>query len=168
MPVMRFAKGKDMRRLITILTTATVAGCAIAACATDQAKPTEQLTKATTLVEQADKAQAQRYAAEDLQRARSELSSAESASNAGHYDAARAYAESAAVDADVATAKASDGEAQHAARDAVQGNATLEHEAQRAADSGASSSAPPPPESDPQAPPPPPPPRPAPPPTSPQ
>jgi Domain of unknown function (DUF4398) len=170
-------KGKDMWRTTAIVTTTAVACGLAAGCASEGPKPSTQLTRASTLVEQADKAQAQRYAAADLQRAREELSAAENASNAGHFDEARAYAESAAVDADVATAKASEGEAQRAARDAEQSNATLQRESQHAADSSTPPPPPPPPtsateselESGPQAPPPPPPPPPAPPPpTNPQ
>ena len=46
-------------------------------CATEQGKPTEEVTKARTVIQRADKGDAQRYAAADLQRAHDELSSAE-------------------------------------------------------------------------------------------
>jgi hypothetical protein len=101
------------------------------------------LTKARTLVEQADKSQAQRYAAADLQRARDELGGAETASNQGHTDAARNLAEAAAVDADVASARGQAGEAQHAVQEAVQGNRTLEHESRHASQTAAPAPAPP-------------------------
>jgi Domain of unknown function (DUF4398) len=108
---------------------ATAAACSvIGGCATQGPQPTTQLTRARTLVEEADKSQAQRYAALDLQRARDELSAAENANAKGNYDAARGYAEAAAVDADVATARATAGEAQRAAREAAEGNVALEQE----------------------------------------
>jgi len=122
-----------MRRPITMLPAAAVVGGLIAGCATQGPKPTEELTKAHTLIQQAEKAQAQRFAAPDLQRARDELSSAEVANTKGDYDVARSYAESAAVDADVATARASAGEALRAAHEAQQGNSVLQHESERAA-----------------------------------
>ena len=128
---------------------AAVVLCGFAGCATQGPQPTEELTKAHTLVQQAEKAQAQRYAAPDLQRARDELSSAEVANTKGDYNAARSYAESAAVDADVATARASAGEALRATHEAQQGNSVLQQESDRAAQGGASSStAPPAPRSD--------------------
>ena len=118
----------------TIITTAAAVGVLAGGCATQGPQPIEQLSRARTLIEQAEKSEAQRYAAPDLQRAREELSSAELANNKGNYDAARDYAESAAVDADVAAARASAGEALRAAHEARQGNSALEHESQRSAE----------------------------------
>jgi hypothetical protein len=129
-----------MRRPFTMLPAAAVVGGLIAGCATQGPKPTEELTKAHTLIQQAEKAQAQRFAAPDLQRARDELSSAEVANTKGEYDVARSYAESAAVDADVATARASAGEALRAAHEAQQGNSVLQHESERAAQGGGATS----------------------------
>jgi len=63
------------------------------------------LTKARSVIEQADKGNAQRYAAADLQRAHDELSSAERAANDRKNDDARRFAEKAEVDADLATAR---------------------------------------------------------------
>ena len=102
-------------------------------CATQGPQPTEEMTRARTLIEQADRSGAQRYAAADLQRAHDELSNAEKSNGEGKYDDARRYAESAAADADVATARASDGEAQRAAHEVVQGNETLRQESARGA-----------------------------------
>lgn len=100
-------------------------------CASEGAPPREQLARARTLVEQADKAGAQRYAAADLERAHRELSDAESANEARKYTEARLEAESAAADADLAVARAADGEAERAAQQVVQGNAALRGETQR-------------------------------------
>jgi Domain of unknown function (DUF4398) len=84
-----------------LLAAAVLGGCA------SQPKPTAELVRARTLVGQAEKDQAQRYAAADLQRARDELSSARSAQAEGKNDAARSLADRAAVDADLASARAS-------------------------------------------------------------
>jgi uncharacterized protein DUF4398 len=127
-------------RPLTILTMAAAVCGAIAGCATQGPQPTEELTRARTLVQQAEKAEAQRYAAPDLQRARDELSSAEVANSKGNYDVARNYAESAAADADVATARASAGEALRAAHEAGQANSTLQQESQRAVESSGGTS----------------------------
>jgi hypothetical protein len=103
----------------------------LGACATQGPPPTEEMTRAKTLVEQADRAGAQRYAAADLQRAHDELSNAEKANGEKKYDDARRYAESAEADADVASARASAGEAEQAAHEIMQGNDTLRQESER-------------------------------------
>jgi hypothetical protein len=107
----------------------------IGGCATQGPQPTDEMTRAKTLIEQADRAGAQRYAAADLQRAHDEFSNAERANSEKKYDDARRYAESAAADADVASARASAGEAQRAAHEVVQGNETLRQESERGASS---------------------------------
>jgi hypothetical protein len=118
----------------------------IAGCATEGPAPQAELTRAQTLVDQADKGPAQHYAAADLQRAHEELTAADSAESAHHYDVARRYAESAAVDADLAQARGQAGEAQKAAHEIHTGNQQLRSEADRAAD--APVAAPPPPVQD--------------------
>jgi hypothetical protein len=106
--------------------------CAVGAgCASQGPVPTEQLTRARTLVEQADKADAQRYAPADLQRAHDELSSADKAVSDHKYDDARRYAENAQVDADLASARASSGEAERAAREVDRSIDSLRQESDR-------------------------------------
>ena len=119
-----------MRSAIVI--TAVAACGVVAACAAQGPQATqEQITRAGTFIEAAEKAQAQRYAAADLQRARDELRSAQAANSKGSYDAARSDAESAAADAHLASARASAGEAIHAAREAREGNTALQEESVR-------------------------------------
>jgi Domain of unknown function (DUF4398) len=126
---------------INSFTALALVACALGAgCATQGPVPSEQLTRARTLVEQADKADAQRYAPADLQRAHDELSSADKAVSDHKYDDARRYAENAQVDADLASARASSGQAQHAAREVDRSIDSLRQESERhASDSGASS-----------------------------
>jgi hypothetical protein len=100
-------------------------------CATHGNPPSEELTRARTVVEQADRAGAQRYASADLQRAHDQLSNAEKANGEKKYYDARRYAESAEADADVASARASAGEAERAAHEIMQGNETLRQESER-------------------------------------
>jgi hypothetical protein len=146
-----------MSRVILLVCTAAVAS-GMVACASEGPQPTEQLTSAKTLVDQADKAQGQQYAAADLQRAHDELSQAQSANQQKNYNAARSLAESAAVDADLAVAREDAGDAKRAAHDAAQGNATLQQESERAADASnaavAGGMAPPSPSPPPASPPP--------------
>lgn len=115
------------------------ASAAAVGCATRGPQPTEEMTRARTLVEQADRAGAQRYAAADLQKAHDELSNADKANAEKKYDEARRYAEAAAADADVASARSSAGEAQQAARELTKSNETLRQESDRTSASAPSS-----------------------------
>jgi hypothetical protein len=108
-----------------------VAIACLGGCATQGPQPNDEMTRAKTLIEQADRAGVQRYAAADLQRAHDELNNAERAMGERKYNDARSYAESAEADADVASARAAAGEAQRAAHEVVQGNETLRQEAER-------------------------------------
>jgi hypothetical protein len=116
-----------------VLSTAGALVCLSASgCATEGTKPTDELTKAHTVVEQADKGgNAQRYAAADLQRAHDELSDADRLNGQSKYDEARYFAQRAEVDADVAVARGNSAEAQKAAADVTQANSTLQQETQR-------------------------------------
>ena|SRR5258707_394858 len=115
-----------------VITTAAAFLCVLAGgCATQGPQPTEEMTRARTLIQQADTSGAQRYAAADLQRAHDELNNADKANAEKKYDDARRYAESAAADADVAAARAAAGEAQHAAHEVAQSNETLRQESAR-------------------------------------
>jgi hypothetical protein len=116
-----------------ILSTTGALLCAVAVgCASEGVKPSDELTKAHTVVEQADKGgNAQRYAAADLQRAHDELSDADRYDAQKKYDEARYFAQRAEVDADVAVARGNSGEAQKAAADVAQSNSTLQQETQR-------------------------------------
>lgn len=108
-----------------VLLCLTAAGCA------SGPKPTDELTKAHTVLDQADKGNAQRYAAADLQRAHDELGAADRASADKKYKEARDLAERAEADADVAVARGNSGEAQKAAEEINQSNSTLRHESER-------------------------------------
>lgn len=92
-------------RVAVLSLSAVLTAAALGACAS-QPKPTAQLVRAQTLIGQAEKDDAQRYAAADLQRARDELSEARTAAANGKYDGARSMADRAAVDADLASANA--------------------------------------------------------------
>jgi hypothetical protein len=121
-------KGRAMSPRLGFIPAAVLVCGLAGGCATQGPQPTEEMTRARTLIEQADRAGAQRYAAADLQRAHDELSNADKATADKKYDDARRYAESAAADADVATARASAGEAEKAAHEVKQGNETLRQE----------------------------------------
>ncbi len=120
--------------------TGTLVCLAAVGCASEGPKPTDELTKAHTIVEQADKAgTAQRYAAADLQRAHDELSDADRLSGQKKYDEARSFAQRAEVDADLAVARGSSGEQRKAAEDVTKANDALRQEAGRNPDSNSTS-----------------------------
>jgi len=126
-----------------ICTTGAIVCMAAAGCASEGPKPTAELTKAQTIVEQADKGgTAQRYAAADLQRAHDELSDADRMSAQGKYDEARRFAQRAEVDADVAVARGNSAEQKKAAEDVMKANDALRQETSRAADEPATNSSP--------------------------
>src|SRR6476619_3430095 len=112
--------------------TGTLVCLAAVGCASEGPKPTDELTKAHVVVEQADKGgTAQRYAAADLQRAHDELSDADRLSAQGKFNEARAQAQRAAVDADLALARGNSIEQQKAAEDVATANDTLRQEIER-------------------------------------
>ena len=120
----------SLRRLI-FPTTAGFVCLAAGGCASQGPKPNDELTKAHTVVEQADKGNAQRYAAADLQRAHDELSQAERYAAERKYDEARHFAQRAEADADVAVARGNSAEAQKSAQEVAQSNSTLRQESER-------------------------------------
>jgi hypothetical protein len=104
---------------------------AIVACTGEIERPTEQMVRASTLIEQAEKAGAQRYAAAELQQARDKLAAADHAAEKGKEDQARWLAEEAVADAELAGARTASGEAKRAAEEVARGTQTLEQEAER-------------------------------------
>ena len=112
-----------------------LAGVIAAGCASAPQQPIAQATRAQTLIEQAEKAGAQEYAAADLERARDKLQAANAAAEKGKEEIAAQYATEAAVDAELASARASAGQARKAADEVNAGARTLSDEATRQSDS---------------------------------
>src|SRR5579863_5006615 len=136
---------------MTLLPLAAALACVCAGgCASEGPAPREEMARAQALISQADKSNAQRYAAADLQRAHDELATAQRDYDARKFNEARAEAESAAVDADLASARATAGQEQQAANQVTQGNRSLRNEAERAADASTPAPPPPPPPATPQ------------------
>jgi hypothetical protein len=113
------------------LTVAAAVGLlAVAGCAS-QPRPDAEITRARTLIEQAEKAGAQRYAAVELDQARNKLRLANAAAEDGKQDEARARANEAAADAELAVARSQSGEARRAAEEVEKSNDTLQRETER-------------------------------------
>jgi uncharacterized protein DUF4398 len=94
-------------------------------------RPDPEITRARTLVEQAEKAGAQQYAAVELDQARNKLRLASAANQDHKYDEARARANEASADAELALARTNSGEAKKAAEQVQQSTETLRQEAER-------------------------------------
>jgi hypothetical protein len=124
-------------RTLILTTTSALVCVAGAGCASEGPKPTDELTKAHTVIAQADKGgAAQRFAAADLQRAHDELSDADRYDAENKYKEAREFAQRAEVDADVAVARGNSAEAQKAAADVAQANSALQQETEHNAAAG--------------------------------
>jgi hypothetical protein len=106
-------------------------GLLCAGCATQSDRPVAEITRARTLIEQAERAGAQQYAAAELDQARNKLRLASAAAEDGKNDDARARATEAAADAELAAARASSGRAEKAAAEVQRSTETLQREADR-------------------------------------
>ena len=93
--------------------------------------PDAEMARAQTLISQAESSGAQRFAAADIDRARSKLAEAEAAIRNKDFDVARMRADEAAADAELAAARARSGDAQRAAEEMRRSVETLREEAQR-------------------------------------
>ena len=105
-------------------------GVLAAGCATNPGA-TAEITRARTLIEQAEKADAQRFAAVELDSARNKLREADDAAKRGDEDSAKARANEAAAAAELASARSSSARAQQAADEVQKSNETLQREASR-------------------------------------
>ena len=113
--------------IIATLATASV----LAGCASQGPRPTEEITRARTLVNQAEQANAQRYAPAEMQAARSKVEGANDAADEGQNITARRLASEAALDAQLASARSASGEAQRAAKELAESTEQLRREAER-------------------------------------
>lgn len=108
---------------------AAAVGLLCAGCATTQPPP--EVTRAQTLIEQAEKAGARQYAADQLDSARDKLRLANAAARDGKEEEARARANEAAADAQLAQSRAQSGVAEKAANEVQRSTEVLQREAER-------------------------------------
>ena len=104
------------------------------ACGTPP-RPVEELTRARTLIEQAEQAGAQEFAGADLERAREKLRQADAAADKNkekEMATARRLAQEAASDAEFAAATARKVKAEQAAQEVATSTQTLKQESSRA------------------------------------
>jgi len=106
-------------------------GLLCAGCASNANRPTSEITRARTLIEQAEKSGAQQYAAAELDQARNKLRLANAAVEGGKNDEARARANEAAADAELAQARATSGQAKKAADEVQSSTDALQRETNR-------------------------------------
>src|SRR5689334_16166140 len=108
------------RIMKTPATAAFLASLLLVACASTP-RPVEELARAKSLVQQADAANAQRYAADELTQARDRLQEAEKADTDKDHDMTRRRANEAAADAELASALARSRQVEQAANEQAQG-----------------------------------------------
>lgn len=113
------------------LLTAALCAAMASGCASRGERPTEQLTQARTLIEQAARGGAAQLAPAELERARSKLLAAENLANDKKNEDAQWLAEEAVVDAEYAVARLSTAKAERAAQAVQQGLDTLREETTR-------------------------------------
>ncbi len=106
---------------------AAVVGLLCAGCATKQ--PTPEITRAGPLIEEAEKAGARQYAADQLDSARNNLRLANAAQRDGKEEEARARANEAAADAQLAQSRTQSGTAEKAADEVERSTEVLQREA---------------------------------------
>jgi hypothetical protein len=102
-----------------------------AACAGNEARPTADLIRARTLIDQARQSGAYQFAAGDLQNARDKLHQAEAAADKRNNAVARRLAVEASLDAELAAAKTRSAKAEGAAEQVQASVKTLREEAAR-------------------------------------
>ena len=114
-------------RILSLLLPLVVA----AGCAATPERPVEELTRARTVIEQAEKSGATQHASAELERARSKLNAAEAAASDGKLESARQLAAEAALDAEFASALAAAAESRNAAEELEKSVEALRQEAAR-------------------------------------
>ncbi|HEY8506950.1 MAG TPA: DUF4398 domain-containing protein [Steroidobacteraceae bacterium] len=100
-------------------------------CASNAERPTAAMTRAETIISQAERADAQRYAAVELQQARDKLRRADDAADDKNNRMAERLAEEAVADAEYAMAKTAAARTQASAEEVRRSVETLEQEAER-------------------------------------
>ncbi len=117
--------GSPLSRAAGLTAVLVLCGCA------STPPPTASLQEAGHAIAIAEQAEAGRYASADLNQARSNLGSAETAVSAKHMITAQRFAEESAADAELATAKTADIKANRVNDDMKRSTATLVEEIQR-------------------------------------
>ena len=129
-------------RVAQLVLTNVALAALVAGCASGPPPATADLTRAHTSIEQAQQSGAQQYAAADLQAARDKTGEAEAAANKHDTVVAQRLATEAALDAQLATARAQSAKAQASAHELDESLNTLRKESARNSDIGAPSAAP--------------------------
>ena len=124
-------KGLKMSLRARVLFASLAAAALAAGCAGKPERPTAEMTRAQTLIEQAEQQGAQQFAGADLEQAREKLRRADDAADDGDTEVARRLAMEATLDAELANVKTNSGKAQKAAAELDQSVESLRREAAR-------------------------------------
>jgi len=130
-------RGRAPRATVRVVLANAALAALVAACASGPPLSTADLTRAHTSIDQAEQSGAQQYAPADLQAARDKTGEAEAAANKHNTVVAQRLATEAALDAQLANARAQSAKAQHSARELDDSLNTLRSESERKVDTGA-------------------------------
>lgn len=122
---MTYKNTRSITAALAVATTTLFVGCAGA-----PERPVEELTRARTLINQAEQAGGQQYAAAEMKRAREKLQQADKAAEAGEKSASELAVE-AAADAELAAAKVRQAKAEEAASEVTRSVESLRKESNR-------------------------------------
>lgn len=118
-------------RLIALVPLTVLAIAGVTGCTSSPPLPTGAYVRAQTLIEQAERNQAQQFAAADLDLARNKLRQSQAATSADKPEIANRYANEAAVDAELALARSSMAQAEKSATEVSASVDELRTESQR-------------------------------------
>ena len=124
-----------MQKPNTAIAVAAVLAALGAGCGSNEARPTEELTRARTIIDQAERTGARQHASSELQMAHEKLRRADAAAEEEENAVARRLAVEASLDAELAAAKSRSGQAEAAAEEVAASVSTLRDEAARSGSS---------------------------------
>ncbi len=120
-----------MQKRHTAIAVAAALAALGAGCGSNEPRPTEELTRARTLIDQAERTGARQFASAELQMAHEKMRRADAAAEEEEHAVARRLAVEASLDAELAAAKTRSGQAEAAAEEIAASVSTLRDEAAR-------------------------------------
>ena len=124
----RLARRSSYQKYVVGLISLSVALLFIGGCASSGPRPDAEITHASTLIDQSERAGSRNYAAFDLVNAQNKLKEAKKMEKEGDFKKARYLAKEAGVDAELATAKTQTAKAKEAEEQLKKSSQVLEKE----------------------------------------
>ncbi len=122
------ARPSTYQKYVAGLMSLSVALLFVGGCASSATRPDAEITHASTIIDQSERAGSRNYAAFDLVNAKNKLKEAKKMEKEGHFKKARYLAKEAGVDAELATAKTQTAKAKEAEEQLKKSSQALEKE----------------------------------------